>query len=570
MRDAIAWSHDLLTKEEQALFRRLAVFAGGFTLEAAEAVTSRGVEESRSREEDPIYSSTTLDLVEALVDGNLLQPGEQADGEAQFAMLATVREYAAEQLTVSGEEEAIRAAHAAYFLGFVGRDQPDQWVTAGQVSTDRLALEHDNFRAALAWSIERDPETALRLAGGLWRFWDRRGHWSEGYDWLRRALEWAPDGSPAARAGALAGLAGLALQRSEYEQARLWLEESRRLYQAAGDRAGAARSLRQLGNVAAEGDDLDRAWQLVEQALVEFRAIGNPWDIADALTALGIVASRRPDERTAVAYYEQALVLTRSLADDWSTGLLLGNLGNAYDRLGEKERAAALNEEELVVARRLGDKMGIAHGQCALANLALDRGQVGEATERSLEALTITHELRAWGWTSQMLDCVALVAEVATQPALATRVFAAATALRADVGETLDPTQERERAEFRERLRERLGDLAFDVAWEAGSAMTVDQAVATAKTIVAPALAPVVRPVRPVTVDARLTAEESNVLGLLAEGWSDKENRHRPRPDPPRRLPPGRNDPGQTGRPVAHRGRLPGPPRPPRLSIPSA
>jgi tetratricopeptide (TPR) repeat protein/DNA-binding CsgD family transcriptional regulator len=464
-----------------------------------------------------------LDLVEALVDGNLLQPGDQPDGESRFGMLATVREYAAEQLAASGEEAATYAAHAAYFLAFVGRDQPDQWATAGKMPTDRLAPEHDNFRAALAWTIERHPETALRLAGGLSRFWNHRGLWNEGYDWLQRALVQAPDGSPADRADALVGLAGLAFERGDYEGARCWFEESRLLYQAAGDRAGAARCLRQLGNVAAEGDDLDRAWELAEQALAEFRAIGNPWDIADALTALGIVASHRPDERTAVSYFEQALVLMRSLADDWSTGMLLGNLGNAYDRLGEKERAAALSEEELVVARRLGDKMGIAHSQSALASHAVDRGEIGDAIERILEALTITHELRARGWTALMLDGVAYVAEAAAQSALATRVFAAATALRDDVGETLDTTQTRERAELRERLRERLGDVAFDVAWEAGSAMTVDQAVATAKTIVAPALVPVARSLRPVTVDARLTAEESDVLGLLAEGWSDKE-----------------------------------------------
>ena len=391
------------------------------------------------------------------------------------------------------------------------------------MSTDRLALEHDNFRAALTWTIESDPETALRLAGGLPRFWDRRGLWNEGYDWLRRTLKRAPEGSPAARATALVGLAGLANQRAEFEDARRWFEEGRVLYEGVNDRANAARAIRQLGIVATNVGDQDRARDLAQQALAEFRVVGTGWDVTDALTDLGNVAYARGDNPAAITCYEEALALARSVGDDWLTGMLLGNLGCAHYRLGDMERAEALVEEELVVARRLGDTMGIAHSQGSLASHAFDRGQYGEAIERVLEALTITHELRAQAWAARSLDHLAFIAVEIGQAGMAVRLSAAAVALRAAVGDALDTTEEAERAVLYRKLRERLGKVAYAEAWEAGRAMTLDQAVATAKTIAPPPTGPAARSLPAVNRDAGLTTREVDVLRLLVEGQTDKE-----------------------------------------------
>ena len=241
MRDAIAWSHDLLAAEEQALFRRLAVFVGGCTLEAAEAVGRTG-------------SGPRIDVfavLSALVDKSLLHREASADGEPRFGMLETIREYALEQLAASGEEATVRDAHAAWCLDLAERAAP-AWFTLGAESVGRrLEAEHANLRAALAWLTETgDIAAGVRLAAALWPFWFLRSHFAEGRGWLERAVAWSAGARTIERVRVLNGAASIAVWQGDGPQAAAWCEEGLAIAREIGDAFGAGNALLILGHAA--------------------------------------------------------------------------------------------------------------------------------------------------------------------------------------------------------------------------------------------------------------------------------------------------------------------------------
>ncbi len=255
MRDAIAWSHDLLTPEEQALFRWLAVFVGGFTLEGAEAV---------------VFAGDALDLdvfegVASLVDKSLLRQEVGPDEEPRFAMLETIREFGLERLAARGEEAAIQNAHAAYFLALVEQAEsallgPEQmaWLTW-------LDAAHDNLRAALDWCLASDAEAGLRLAGALSLFWQVRGYLLEGRRWLEALLAQAPQRA-ALRAKALHAAGQLARHQADIASGISLCEESLAIYRELGDKRGGAYVLRTLGLLVSDGGDPERGRALFERA----------------------------------------------------------------------------------------------------------------------------------------------------------------------------------------------------------------------------------------------------------------------------------------------------------------
>ncbi|CAA9543265.1 MAG: hypothetical protein AVDCRST_MAG59-1040 [uncultured Thermomicrobiales bacterium] len=333
MRQAIAWSYDLLDPDHQTLLRHLAVFVGGFPLDAAEAVTSRRADEPASREEGRTHppasrlagSPTAFDLLSVLVEESLVQVADGADGERRFGMLETVREYALEQLVGAGEAEPARRRHASWCLGLTGHHDWAAELPSAQL--DRLQAEHDNLRAALSWSIEHEPETALRLVGDSWRFWNERGYWSEGRGWVSRALAVCPEAPPDLRAAALAGAGALAINQGDYPEARRLLEAILPLAEQAGDESRAARTIRSLGIVASNQNDLDGAETLFAEALARLRPLGHPGVVGKCLTDLGLVAERRGDYARAIAFYEEALPLSRSSGDRTFVAIVLSNLG---------------------------------------------------------------------------------------------------------------------------------------------------------------------------------------------------------------------------------------------------
>ena len=491
MRGTIAWSHDLLTGAEQALFRRLAVFAGGASLEAIEAVCAAagGLEPA------------VLDGVASLAEKSLLRQAEGPEGEPRVAMLETIREFALEQLAASDEEERVRRQHAEHFLALVeaagpelaGRDQ-GAWLA-------RLEAEHENLRTALAWVAERGPPgTALRLAGALPEFWRMHGHLGEGRRWLERALARGGEAAPVDRAKALQAAGRLARVQGDLEAARAVLEESLTLYRELQDQQGIADVLH---NLATAQQDPAVARALLEESLVLHRDLGDVPGTATTFNVLGEVARLQRDYATARAHYAASLALLRELGDTWRTPMVLHNLGIVAHLQGDHAAARAHQAEALALLQEVGT-----------------RGLARELTAYALEGL-------------------AAAAGAEGRPERAVRLFGAADALREALGTPLHPAHRAELERGVAAARAALGEGAFAASWEAGRALSLEEAIAAAlqvddeggdadgapppAPVVAPAVPPApTSPTRP-ALPAGLSAREVEVLQLVAAGRTNKE-----------------------------------------------
>ena len=270
LRGTIEWSHTLLEEGERVLFARLAVFSGGRTLEAIEAICD-------AKGDLPV---DTLDGVSSLLDKSLLRQEEGPEGEPRFVMLETIHEYARERLEASGEAEEVRRLHAEYFLALAEEAEPELTGPDQLACLERLEAEHDNMRAALSWSLEKEPETAFRLAGMLARFWEIRSDFSEGSRWLEAALRLSdrPDTATteaATRAKLLSEAGTFAYYRADFDHATALHGEALELYRELGDDSGVAFALMCLGAQYAEKGDHERAAPFFEEALALSRRIGD-------------------------------------------------------------------------------------------------------------------------------------------------------------------------------------------------------------------------------------------------------------------------------------------------------
>ncbi len=498
MRNAIAWSDDLLAEDERWLFRRLAVFVDGCTAEAAEAVTSRGVEESRSRAEKGAHASTPLEVLEgvaSLVDASLLQVEQPPPGghpELRYRMLETVREFGLERLAASGEERATRRRHAEWCLDVAERGAAARARGAVRpVLLDQLAAEHGNMRAALAWlAANGTAEELIRLAAALAWFWLHRSHRTEGRAWLERAV---------AR-GHEAGIRTVELARALDGAAVLALTQ---------------------------GDD-GRAAELSAEYLALSRELGDGWGTAAALNMLGVVSRARGDYADAARYLEEALALFRQRGDAGWTALALLNLGTVAYWQGDLDRAGGLLEEALALYRREDDAYGTA---VALSDLALVAGEGGD---RPRAAALLEESLERWrgvGTKEGLVDWLARVATLATasrQPELTARLFGAAEATREAIGYAFEGPERARQARTADAARAALGGPAFAAAVAAGRALSLIEALADASAFLASILAPApAASVQPghnaAAVRVGLTPRELEVLRLVVEGRSDKE-----------------------------------------------
>jgi predicted ATPase/class 3 adenylate cyclase len=315
LRDAIAWSHDLLTPAEQTLYQRLAVFAGGAALEAVEAVVNL---------EGQLDVLAGLDR---LVEHSLLRSAEGVDGEPRFTMLETIREYGLERLEESGEAEATRRAHTDFFLALVEQAEPELTRPEQLTWLERLETEHDNLRAALSRALVCDAQIALRLAVGLGWFWYFRGYFREGRAWLDCTLAVSRDPGPL-HVGALAAAGRLARHLGEYEGAIALLEQSLELARTVQDRRAEAIALFELGALAglAEGDAA-REVALTEASLAVWRELGDAWGTAQTLNNLGYEAYLQGDLDGAVSLLDEGVTLARAAGDRLVLGYILDSRG---------------------------------------------------------------------------------------------------------------------------------------------------------------------------------------------------------------------------------------------------
>jgi predicted ATPase/class 3 adenylate cyclase len=408
LRSTIEWSHDLLDEEEQRLFRRLAVFSGGRTLDAIEAVCAGGdtVQESGVRKEEglspdaSVLTSLKLDILEgvaSLVNKSLLNREEQlAGGEPRFLMLETIHEYARERLEESGEADQVSERHARFFLDLVEQAEPELQGPEQGMWLRRLEDEHDNIRVALHWTAQHKPELGLRMVGALGLFWEIRAFLSEGLNLLADLLSQsgATEGT-GDRAKALYVAGNLADIRGDYEAARTYYSEGLAIYRRLGDKLGAARPLNGLGLVSWGQGDLVAARSFLEESLAIKRELGDQGAISISLNNLGLVALAQGDYATARACLEECLVIDRKLEDDDAVATSLGNLGAVALDEGKYEEARSYLLESVMLFKEIGDTRGLVDNLENLVGLASQTGHYERALLMAGAAEALREELGA-------------------------------------------------------------------------------------------------------------------------------------------------------------------------------
>jgi predicted ATPase/DNA-binding CsgD family transcriptional regulator len=470
LRATMDWSYELLSLEERVLLQRLSVFAGGFTLEAAEFVGAG----------HDTAESDVLELLTSLVDKSLVQV-EEHEGDFRYQLLETVRQYGRERLGESGGEAGIAERHADFFVGLAERAAPKLKGHAQVAWLEHLEWEHDNLRAAMRWLLERgEVETAARLAWALRLFWYVRGHQREGYRYTAETLQLDGDLPASVRAKALcaAGLMSYGLEGHERTR-RLW-EESAALFRQTEDEFGLAVSLAGTGLMTLQQGDTERASALFEEALVLYREVGDRWGLSSVLSHLGIIRLRQDDHALAVRYFEEALEIAREIGDRLIGSIALYNLALEESReQGDYERAARLYAEGLGLAVEMGDRANAAYCLEGLAGLISARDEPSRAT-------------RLLGASEALLELVGTPRYVQAQA----RVLY-------------------ERAV--ESLRSRLGKETFEAAWAAGRSMTPERAIEYALEESPEEIEPQPSP------PAGLSVREVEVLRLVAGGMTNAQ-----------------------------------------------
>jgi predicted ATPase/transcriptional regulator with XRE-family HTH domain len=363
MRDAIAWSYDLLHEDEQQLFRQLSTFVGGWTLEAAEAAAPAGI--------DVIETLTTL------VNSSLVGQTTNPDGRTRFGMLETIREFGLERLEALGEMDVAQQRHARYFLHLAEEAEPNL-ISGNQIVWVRLlTVEMPNMRAALEWSQgpDGDPETALRLGGSLAWFWRIRGYISEGRAWLDRALAQESE-SPRARMKAVAGAGWVLHVQHESAIARRLLDESLRLAEELGDRWTVAWVLHLLGRVAYFDGDPETARVRARQSHDIAKELGDDWLMAWALHLMGLAAHIDDNFLTARDYYQSTLEIRQAIGDQEGIATVTGLLGMLTLSEGDQPTALRLLHESLRTCRELGSTWLVIN---MMANIVTIAAMFGES-----------------------------------------------------------------------------------------------------------------------------------------------------------------------------------------------
>jgi predicted ATPase/Tfp pilus assembly protein PilF/predicted Ser/Thr protein kinase len=397
---AIDWSYALLSVPEKRLFRRLSVFAGGWTLEAAETVCAGGVEKD-----------SVLDLLSGLVDKSLVL-AEEREGQTRYRFMVTLQAYARKQLLQTEEGAAIGRAHADFVLALAVEGESKLVGAEQKTWLARLNAEYDNIRAALAWTSRHDIEMALRLAGVLGRFWYLRGYWGEGRRWLAELLE-APGATAhrPQRIRALNAAARIAENRGEYLSARTLATEALSLSRESGDTREAGVALNNLAIVAGKQGDFSVARSLLEESLAIRRELGDKGSIAMTLNNLGILAFRQGEVASARSLFEESLSISRDVDNRHGIATALLNLGDLTSRVGDHGTARSMLEHGLALAKDLGDESLIPVALNSLGDLVGCQGDRAAARALLTDGLKLSHELGDKRLIADLLMSLGVVAE---------------------------------------------------------------------------------------------------------------------------------------------------------------
>ncbi len=469
LRAAMDWSYDLLSPAEQKLFRRLSAFAGGCTLEGVEAVcNTRG--------------DLDLDLFEgmsSMVDNSLVQQVESKNGEPRFTMLETIREYALDKLESSGEESATMQAHAAYSL-VLAEEQASESEDSQQAQwLDRMALDQDNFRAALEWLIASgNADWGLRLGSALFRFWETSERLAEGRDGLARLLQLPGAAAPTRLRSRVLFAAGvLAVDQGDYVAADSLFRESLNLAFKLDDKHGAAVSLNALALSERDRGNTLAARSLSEASLSLWRELDDQQAIARSLSNLANVVKMQGDNDRARALYAECLAIFQSLGDRTGVAWALNYQGDVARNQGDFAGARAFYEQGLAIFCELADRWGIAATLADLGNLA--REQADYSTARSLyrDSIRIFQELDHKRGIARLLECFACSAASQLDAERCLRLAGAAAALRQNIGAPLTPAEQTRLEATLAPARQALSPAAANAAWSAGLALPMEKAV---------------------------------------------------------------------------------------------
>jgi predicted ATPase/DNA-binding NarL/FixJ family response regulator len=473
MRDAIAWSYDLLNADEQTLFRRLAIFVGGFTLEAAEVVV----------EPAPDQTTAVLDGIASLVGKSLVQSVE-GGGEPRYQMLETIREFGRERLAASGEVEELERRHACYFADFAERfglavNGPTQ-----RAELARFDADDANVQTAMGWAIERGERAlALRFAGALLPYWYMRDRLRDGAAWADKALALTGDAHLDHIIMAIDTAANLHSLGGAYAQAAAWADSLLNLARREGHETGEALGLLQLSHIAHHHRDFDAAVDLAEAALARFRALDSERWLPWAATRAGMERLGRGEYRRAEALFEEAADRFRATGDDAGVALTLCNLALARHGEGDVDGAERLLREALELEIELDRGVETAEILIGLADIALSRRQ-GHRAAVLLGAIETFGEMVGYprfGWARDAYDRI----ESST--------------------------------------RSVLGDDAFATTWRQGRQLSLSEAATMARTASDLGVSPASGADEAVRAMLGLTARERDVLRLLVEGYSDRQ-----------------------------------------------
>lgn len=514
LRGTIAWSHDLLDSSEKGLFRRLAVFAGGFSIEAGEAVANGG--------EDLILD--VFDGMASLVEKSLLRQESDGEREPRFVMFESVREFGIESLINSGEAEQVRQHHAEYYLSFAEQAEPHLSGPEQIFWLDQLEQEQGNLDAALRWlHDQRQTRLALRLAGALGPFWSLRGHFSQGRSHLDALLAMAGmEHSQQERTKALNAAGVLAESQGDFHRASELYEESLAIARQLGDARVVAQALNNLGSVAISWSDLDRAQVTLEEALDAAREVGDKYEMATSLVDLGRVAHMRSDFEAATDLYQKGLIIFREIGNHSQISKTLNNLGSVAQEQGRNDRAETLLKESLTLHRAVGDTRSVAGTLVNLGEVARVQGndeyaaelygqskamaeEIGDKLGMAIaienharllrdhddycqaglfykQAFTFYRGIFDWIGVIDCLNGLASMAMVSGPPESAVRLFGAAAALR-DAHALPSRAGDDPMCSALENAREILGQDTFPTICEQGRTMSLEEAWEEAQTL---------------------------------------------------------------------------------------
>ncbi|HLK47966.1 MAG TPA: tetratricopeptide repeat protein [Bryobacteraceae bacterium] len=472
LRKTIDWSYDLLKEAEQKLLRRLGVFLGGCTLEAAEAVADTHAD----------LGAVTFDVMASLVDKSLILQTEHGSNEPRFAMLETIREYCLERLSESGEAATVRRAHAAYCLVLAEEGNPELDEAGRAAWLARCDIEHDNFRAALDWLFHTgDLDWAFRLCVSLFRFWDMREHLAEARARLETALRLSGSEYARERGKVSQYLSAITTTLGDFPAATRYAEQSLSIYRSLGDQWGIAVSMNACAIIARDRGDYAASQRYLEESLSFWRDLGDRVAVARCLYNLANLVKSRGDFTRARAVLEEAARIFADLGDRSGAAWSLSQQGDIALEQGDAAAARDLYQDALAAFRHAGDRWGIARSLTDLGYVACDQGDFVTAHAAYREGLDIFASLEHKRGIARALEGFACSAWARGDAARALVIAAAAAHLRHSIGAPLLPLGRVKFDQSLQAARDALKKPESQAAWERGWAMPLEAALQYAR-----------------------------------------------------------------------------------------